>query len=114
MSIGGADINLQIALTVLQFIALALPAIYLFAQVRDYDFSSSTRQLIRMSVVSYVVGAVAMLVAIVSNIQSSPGGTFHLQWGGSYYTADWDCGHGFGNNTLRSSCGGVVQANCGR
>lgn len=84
MPVQGSDVNLEIALTILQFIALALPAIYLFAQVADYGFNNTHHQIRRVSVVSYIIAAILLLISIGSNIQSFPFETY-LNRGGEVF-----------------------------
>jgi len=78
MTVASSDSNLRIALTLLQFVALALPAIYIYLQLVDtmevaVDIDDSNKyQIARSSVITLIVASILLLVSIGSNIQNSP------------------------------------------
>ena len=72
------DVNLRIALTMLQYIALALPAIYIFLQLVDtMEDSPSIDELnkyhiARSGVMWFVIAAALLILSIGSNLQHFP------------------------------------------
>lgn len=78
MATTSTDVNLRIALTLLQFIALALPAIYIYLQLTNVMEEtiqideSNKYHIARSSVITLVLAALLLLLSIGANIQNLP------------------------------------------
>ena len=85
MQTASTDINLRIALTLLQFVALAFPAIYIFLQIVDnmesttYIENMNKYHIARSSVITFVIASFLLLVTIGANMQGFPLGTVFTQ-----------------------------------